>query len=61
MLCLQEYHYKNSFASLNLTKEELVELGEPKVVTTSAQNVLEEYFGSHQLLDSQIEGRLIIK
>ena len=45
----------------NLTKEELVELGEPKVVTTSAQNVLEEYFGSHQLLDSQIEGRLIIK
>ncbi|MEQ9484927.1 MAG: 5'-nucleotidase C-terminal domain-containing protein [Coleofasciculus sp. F4-SAH-05] len=54
-VCLQEYHYKNSVQSLNMTSEEL---GSPKVITTSAQNVLEEYLGSHQLLDAKVEGRL---
>lgn len=57
-LCLQEYHYKNSAISLNLTAEEL---GSPKVVTTSTQDVLQEYLSSHQLLDSHVEGRLICK
>lgn len=57
-VCLQEYHYKNSVQSLNMTSEEL---GSPKVITTSAQNVLEEYLGSNQLLDAQVEGRLIFK
>ncbi|MGL5131246.1 MAG: bifunctional metallophosphatase/5'-nucleotidase [Planktothrix sp.] len=55
-LCLQEYHYKNSVVSLNMTPEEL---GTPKVVTTSAQQVLEEYLSSHQLLDNEVEGRLV--
>jgi len=57
-ICLQEYHYKNSVISLNMTTEEL---GNPKVVTTSAQQVLEEYLSSHQLLDSEVEGRLVYK
>ncbi|MBE9145530.1 bifunctional metallophosphatase/5'-nucleotidase [Planktothrix mougeotii] len=55
-LCLQEYHYKNSVISLNMKPEEL---GTPKVVTTSAQQVLEEYLSSHQLLDNEVEGRLV--
>lgn len=32
-----------------------------KVVATSAQQVLEEYLSSHQLLDSEIEGRLVVQ
>lgn len=60
-ICLQEYHYKNSVTSLGIATEELTKLGEPKVVTTSVQNVLEEYFTSNQLLNSDIEGRLIYK
>ncbi|MGB3513270.1 MAG: bifunctional UDP-sugar hydrolase/5'-nucleotidase [Microcoleaceae cyanobacterium] len=60
-LCLQEYHFKNSVESLNLTAEELTKLGNEKVLTTSAQDVLEEYFGSHQNLNSHIEGRLVQK
>lgn len=55
-LCLQEYHYKNSVISLNMKPEEL---GTPKVVTTSAQQVLEEYLSCHQLLDNEVEGRLV--
>jgi 5'-nucleotidase len=60
-ICIEEFHYKNSVLSLGLTTEELIELGTPKVVSTSCQNVLEEYFGHHQNLNSQIEGRLTYK
>ena len=60
-ICLEEFHYKNSLLSLGLTTEELTELGTPKVVSTSCQDVLEEYFSHHQNLNSHIEGRLIYK
>jgi 5'-nucleotidase / UDP-sugar diphosphatase len=60
-ICLQEYHYKNSVKSLGIITEELTKLAQPKIVTTSVQNVLEEYFTSNQLLNSYIEGRLIYK
>jgi 5'-nucleotidase len=60
-ISLQEYHYKNSVQSLNLTIQELTKLGDSKIVTTSAQNVLEEYLIAHQLLNSEIEGRLVYK
>ena len=60
-ICLEEFHYKNSVQSLGLTTEELTKLGHPKVVSTSCQNVLEEYFGHHQNLNSQLEGRLTYK
>lgn len=57
-LCLQEYHYKNSMESLNLTSEEL---GTPKIITTSAQDVLEEYLTAHQHVNSHVEGRITFK
>jgi 5'-nucleotidase len=60
-VCLEEFHYKNSVLSLGLTTEELTELGTPKVVSTSCQDVLEEYFSHHQNLNSHIEGRLTYK
>jgi 5'-nucleotidase len=60
-ICLEEFHYKNSLLSLGLTTEELTELGTPKVVSTSCQDVLEEYFSHHQNLNSHIEGRLTYK
>lgn len=60
-ICLQEYHFKNSIQAVNMSAEDLTKLGGQKVVTTSAQNVLEEYFSSNQNLNSYIEGRLIYK
>jgi 5'-nucleotidase len=58
-ICVLERHYKNSAVMLNVPNEELATLGEPQVVTTSARDVLEEYFRSHQNLDSRVEGRLV--
>ena len=33
---------------------------EPRVVATSVNNIVEEYFMTHQGLDAHVEGRLVI-
>jgi 5'-nucleotidase len=58
-LCLQNYHFNNAASYLNITQEELLASGQTKVITTSAQQVLEEYFRSHPNATSQVEGRLV--
>jgi 5'-nucleotidase/UDP-sugar diphosphatase len=60
-ICLQGYHYTNSEPNLGLTGEELTALQPPSVVTTSAQDVLEEYLRNNQNLRSRVEGRLVFK
>ncbi len=57
-ICLQGYHYNNCTDYLNITPEELVAIEPPKVVSTSAQEVLEEYLRNNQNLNAKIEGRL---
>jgi 5'-nucleotidase len=57
-IALQGYHINNSAAYLNITDAELTQLAPPKVVTTSAQEVIEEYLRTHQNINSKIEGRL---
>lgn len=58
-LCLQGYHFNNSKAYLNITKEELEKLAGAKVVATSAQEVLEEFLRNNQNLVKIVEGRLV--
>lgn len=58
-LALQGYHASNSTAYLNITPEELNASGKTKVVSTSAQQVLEEFFRNHQNIDRKVEGRLV--
>jgi 5'-nucleotidase len=60
-LCLQGYHFNNAKEYLNISPKELMESGEYKTVTTSAQQVLEEYLRNHQNITSQVEGRLIYR
>ncbi|BAZ28315.1 putative 5'-nucleotidase [Cylindrospermum sp. NIES-4074] len=57
-ICIDGYRYQNSQPNLGITHEEL---GNSKVITTSCQDVLEEFFGHHQNINSYIEGRLIYK
>lgn len=58
-LCLQGYHFNNCAAYLNITQEELLASGKSKVVTTSAQQVLEEFFKNNQNISRKVEGRLV--
>lgn len=60
-VCVQGYHLNNIAEYLNLTSEEIVANGGSKVVTTSAQEVLEEFLRTHQNISKKVEGRLIYK
>jgi 5'-nucleotidase/UDP-sugar diphosphatase len=57
-VCLQGYHFKNSTANLNLSKGQLSQACRPKLVSTSAQDVIVEYIRNNQNVKKQIEGRL---
>jgi len=58
-VAMQGYHFNQSKAYLGVSNEELLESGESKVVTTSIQEVLEEYLRNNQNIRKEIEGRLI--
>jgi 5'-nucleotidase len=58
-IALQGYHFNQSKAYLGISNEELLESGEVKVITTSAQEVLEEYLKNNQNISREIEGRLV--
>jgi len=60
-ICMQNFHFSSCKEYLGITEEELLASKKQKVTTTSAQQVLEEYFRTHQLLTPKIEGRLIFK
>lgn len=60
-ICLQGYHVSSSADYLNISEDELRKSGKSKVVSTSAQSVLEEYLGNHQNISREVEGRLVYK
>ena len=60
-VALQGYHFNNSRDYLGISNEELLESGKHKVITTSAQEVLEEFLRNNQNISKKIEGRLLYK
>jgi 5'-nucleotidase len=60
-LGLTGYHADNCTKNLNITPEELAQIGGSKVVATSTTNVLEEYLRARPNLTSCIEGRLVFR
>jgi len=57
-LGLQGFHFNQAKPYLGLNPQKLLKSGPSKVITTSAQEVLEEFFRNNQNASSQIEGRL---
>ncbi|MFA5077018.1 MAG: bifunctional UDP-sugar hydrolase/5'-nucleotidase [Candidatus Micrarchaeia archaeon] len=57
-ICMQGYHMNNCKPYLDISLEELRESGKSKVVSTSAQGVLQEYLSTRQNLAPKLEGRL---
>jgi 5'-nucleotidase/UDP-sugar diphosphatase len=60
-ITMQNYHFNNSAEYLNISNEELLESGKQKVVTTSAQEVLEEFLRNNQNVSRKLEERLVYK
>ena len=60
LIALQTYHYDNFTDFFSVPIEEVKANMEPRVVATSVNNIIEEYFMMHQGLDAHVEGRLEI-
>lgn len=58
-IAIQGYHHANCEKYLSITNDDLQKVKCSKVVTTSAQDVLEEYLRNNQNLKPGIEGRLV--
>lgn len=58
---LQAFHYDNLEEVLTLTREEVDANKKSFMMATSGNDIIEEWFNSHQLADAQIEGRIIVK
>lgn len=56
---MQGYHLNNCADYINVTREELEEAGSWKVVSTSIQEVLEEWLRNNQNVSREVEGRLV--
>ena len=60
-ICLQDYSFNSCVDYLNINQKELLASGLGKVISTSAQGVLEEYLRNHQNISRKVEGRLVYK
>jgi len=57
-ISIQGFHFNKAKDYLNISQEELLESGKSKVIATSCQGALLEYFKNHQNITKKIEGRL---
>ncbi len=57
-IALQNYHYKNFDEFLGVPLEEVKANMRPRVVATSVNNIIEEYFATNEGLDAHVEGRI---
>ncbi|MBP5631870.1 MAG: 5'-nucleotidase C-terminal domain-containing protein [Clostridia bacterium] len=60
LIAMQTYHYTNFEAFFNVPLAPIKERMRPRVVATSVNNIVEEYFATHQGLDAKVEGRIVI-
>ena len=60
LIAMQTYHYNNFEKFFSVPIEEVAANMEPRVVATSVNNIVEEYFVTHQGLDAHVEGRIEI-
>lgn len=60
LIAMQTYHYTNFEKFFNVPIEPIKERMHPRVVATSVNNIVEEYFSTHKGLDSHVEGRIVV-
>lgn len=60
LIAIQSYHYNNFTEFFSVPIEEVAANMKPRVIATSVNNIIEEYFVTHQGLDSHVEGRIEI-
>ncbi|MBP5294987.1 MAG: 5'-nucleotidase C-terminal domain-containing protein, partial [Lachnospiraceae bacterium] len=59
-LGIQDYHYNNFDAFFGVPLAEVKKNMRPKVVATSQNNIIEEYFATNDALDAHVDGRITV-
>ena len=59
-LGIQDYHYNNFDDFFGVPLEEVKTNMKPRVVATSVNNIIEEYFATNNGLDAKVDGRITI-
>ena len=57
-IALQNYHFQNFDAFMGVPLDEVRRNMKPRVVATSVNNIIEEFFSTNDNLDAQVEGRI---
>ncbi|MBQ6074965.1 MAG: bifunctional metallophosphatase/5'-nucleotidase [Lachnospiraceae bacterium] len=57
-IALQNYHYTNFEEFLGVPLVEVKAVARPRVIAVSVNNIIEEYFATHDRLDAHVEGRI---
>lgn len=60
-IALQDYHYKNFDEFFNLSIKEVMANKKPRMVITDDFTIFEELLAATNNIDSQVEGRIIVK
>jgi len=60
-IAFAEYHFINFSENFQMPYEEFRANGKERVISTSTNQVLEEYFSEHPMIDQEIEGRIVVK
>ena len=60
LVAMQNYHYQSFDEFMGVPLEEVKRKMKPRVVATSVNNIVEEYFSTHMGLDAHVEGRIVI-
>lgn len=60
LIAIQNYHYTNFDEFFDVPLDEVKENMKPRVVATSVNNIVEEYFSTTKNLDAKVEGRIVI-
>ena len=60
LIAMQSYHFNNFEQFFNVPLEPIKARMRPRVVATSVNNIIEEYFSTHQGLDAHVCGRIVI-
>jgi len=58
---LQHFHYNNLEDFFSVTYAEIAKNGKPRIISTSVQDILDEYLSVHHNLDRKVCGRLIVE
>ena len=59
-IAIQSYHYNNFDEFFNVPLAEVKLNRKPRIIATSVNNIIEEYFTTHHGLDARVEGRIEI-